>query len=58
MTDNTASIAQDIQRLAAAVSKPENVTGELPLASLRDGQLELPLATMREGQIVLTKLPE
>ena len=37
MTENTATVAQDLQRVAAAASKLEKV--ELPLATLRDDQL-------------------
>ena len=58
MTENTATVAQDLQRIAAAASKIESVKPELPLASLRDGQLELPLATLRDGQLELTKPPD
>jgi hypothetical protein len=48
--ESTATVAQDLQRIAAAASKLENVKPELPLAAiLRDGQLEL--AIPREGQL-------
>ena len=41
MAESTATVAQDLQRIAAAASKLEDVKPELPLASLRDGELEL-----------------
>ena len=56
MTESTATVAQDLQRIAAAASKPEKVTSEFPLATLRDGQLEL--AIPREGQLELTLPPK
>ena len=56
MTESTATVAQDLQRIASAASKPENVKLELPLATLRDGQLVL--AIPREGQLELTMPPE
>ena len=58
MTENTATVADDLQRVAAAASKPEKVKLELSLATLRDGQLELPLASLRDGQLELTTLPD
>ena len=55
MTESTATVAQDLHRIASATSKHENTKPELPLATiLRDGQLEL--AIPREGQLEL-KLP-
>ena len=54
MTENTATVAHDLQRLASAASKPEDVKVELPI--LRDGQLVL--AIPREGQLELTLSPD
>ena len=52
MTESTATVAQDLNRIASATSKHENTKPELPLTAIpRDGQLEL--AIPREGQLEL-----
>jgi hypothetical protein len=57
VTESTATVAQDFQRIALAASKLENVKPESPLATiLREGQLGL--AIPREDQLVLTLPPK